>query len=287
MEKIVQSARAKYELIGGRSPIVDIAHNICSGLQDALDQIDGGEGVHHVQAGMMFSEPFLEAGLKRLADLGCERIIFLSMTAYESWAAWEGPYQRVCVAAENLGIKEVLRAPVFGGDDAYLQAHADLLAKALRDCEELRDTSLSYVAHSLPLEDLHEMADSYRGQLEKASHCVDRTVKDLLGRELPASALSYVSLGARGGDWLRPSLKEHMQSLASSGTKTILVCPLGFATDHMEVLYDLDIAAAKEAKGLGLRFVRTQTLATEEALHPALIEALIVSVQAAVRKSAF
>jgi len=298
-EPVIQSARAKYEQIGGASPNVGIAQAICTDLRRALnvpkaEESDQSSGsfeqplIQHIEAGMCFTEPFLEDSLERLVAAGCERIVYLSMTAYESWAAWEGPYQRTVEAAKKLGITKVIKAPVFGINRHYVQTQTDLIEGALikLQCDKLLEESVAskdgliFVAHSLPVDDLLEMSARYEQQLLAAGSKIISS----LSVPIETSILSYVSVGARGGTWLKPSLKDVLKRMSIWGIRSVAVCPLGFATDHMEVLYDLDIVAAQEAQELDLNFVRTSTLATAEKVNPALIAALVDSVQAALQK---
>jgi len=283
MERIVQTARAKYELIGGKSPNADIADAICAQLKTALKDGIAGKYIQDIEVGMMFTEPLLEDTLARLAGAGCERIIYLSITAYDSFAAWEGPYLRTVKEAAKLGITDVVRAPTFGTSSAYVQAHTDMLCRAVGQLGYTDGVHHTFVAHSLPIDDPHEMAERYNQQLLDTIKGIDAKLAEQCGSEIEAGTLSYVSIGARGGRWLKPTLEYVMEEAVTKGAKTMIVSPLGFSTDHMEVLYDLDIDAAKQAEALGLQFVRTPTLATSEAVNPALIAALTDSLQKALR----
>ena len=281
---LVAASQKKYELIGGKSPQVEIAENIAEELLARWQQItefnriEWGEYVQHCEIGMCFTEPFLEDSVARLAETGCEQIIYLSMTAFESSVAWIQPFRRTQEAAEKVGIpkSKVVAAPVFGNSLPYMQAHMQQVATAT-ECAE-GGTELVFVAHSLPLDNEDEITARYEQQLIEACGYIAHILETNYG-------LTYVSAGARGGQWLEPNLSGYMKDLAEKlrrppGT-TVVVCPLGFATDHMEVLYDLDIAAAKDAQELGFNFVRTPTLATTGEVHPALITALVDSVFAA------
>ena len=283
---VLAAAKDKYAQIGGKSPSYEISLAICEQLKTALhDRAQSDDCVRDIEIGMIFTEPLIEDSLQKLRDAGCTRIVYLSMTAYESFAAWSGPFLRVREAATKLGISEVLRAPVFGEKDCFVQAHIDYLTEAYEGHGSAEDIHYLFVAHSLPIDDPQETSAIYEQQLLNAAARIDTV--------LPAHAepgdLSYVSIGARGGAWLRPSLKEALarlrESIGDTGEQqTVIVCPLGFSTDHMEVLYDLDIDAAQEAERLDFDFVRTPTLATLEAIHPALIEALVDCVQEALQK---
>jgi ferrochelatase len=280
---VLASAKAKYQRIGGKSPLVDIAQNICDELLIRWKQASknsgtyGGEYVQHCEVGMCYTEPYLEDSLARLAQSGCEQVVYLSMTPFESFVAWSQPYQRTLKAASELGISKVIAAPVFGSNPSYKQAHTELLSAAMESAKStsLDRAELVFVAHSLPVGGEHEISSRYEQQLLEACGSIASSLESNYG-------LTYVSAGARGGQWLGPSLLDYLKDLVEKLNRTsgtaVIVCPLGFATDHMEVLYDLDIAAADAAQQLGLNFVRTPTLATIDAVHPALIASLVDSV---------
>jgi len=276
---VVEAARAKYQLIGGKSPNVEIAEAICVDLRTALSADKAVECVQSIEVGMCFTEPLLEDSVQRLINAGCNRIIYLSMTAYESWAAWQGPYLRVMGIAAKLGVTDVVRAPVFGEHCSYLTAHADMIYKTLAWVDAADEDRLIFVAHSLPVDDPSEMAQRYEQQLNTAIDSITSELREAWNPEIARGALGYVSVGARGGKWLDPTLKELIQKAAADNARSVFVCPLGFATDHMEVLYDLDIAAAEEAKVLELQFMRTPTLASIDKVHPALIDAMMGSLK--------
>ena len=270
---VVASAKRKYEAIGGSSPIVPIAQEISEQLEVALRA--AGSEAEYVHPGMCFTAPRIAEGLACLAGEGCERVIFLSMTPYESWAAWGLPLQMVREAAAEVGITEVLATPAFGLFEPYLSGHMTTIRRVMTD---VADPALVFVAHSLPLDDELEDPLKYENQLREACDSIASAVG------VEHALLAFTSVGARGGQWLGPNLSEVLNTVAAAGTKRVVVCPLGFATDHMEVLYDLDLAARAEAEALGLDFVRTPTLATAEAVNPALIEAMATSVTIALEE---
>ncbi|MCL2680271.1 MAG: ferrochelatase [Coriobacteriia bacterium] len=269
---VLAAAQKKYAAIGGASPLVPIAHNLCQQLQDALQKSTLAESVQCVQAGMCFTDPSIAEGLAALATAGCSRVIYLSLTPFESWAAWAFPAQQVRAEAARVGIDEVVVAPTFGLTDAYLSAYTQRTDAALDEgCQVI------FVAHSLPLTGKHETADHYRAQFMQAG----TKIAQHLGLPDNRFSFAYTSTSGRGGLWLAPTLTECLDQLAATGAKRALVCPLGFATDHMEVLYDIDHSAAGHAHSLGLDFLRTPTLASEQSIDPLLVAALMDCIQKA------
>ena len=104
-------------------------------------------------------------------------------------------------------------------------------------------------------------------------------LQSALGREL---ILAYQSQGEGGGSWLGPSLRERIEQLAQRGTREIVVVPIGFLSEHVETLYDLDHEARGQAERVGIRMVRVPALDT----HPRLIVCLQDMVCAALGRSA-
>jgi len=274
---VVTAVQEKYVTIGGKSPVVLIAEAISRQLRTTLEESELTECIQHVQLGMCFTDPDIADGLMRLVAAGCERIIYLSMTPYDSWAAWTNPAERVCNEAAIQGISEVLIAPTFGMSDAYISGHIAQIAIALNSLSQSdrQSCGLVFAAHSLPLKDKHEDAVQYQMQLG----CAGKAISTKLGLSPSQISFAYTSVGVRGGEWLEPTLDNELARLAKTEIDLAIVCPLGFATDHMEVLYDIDIAAVRKAHSLGIDIVRTPTLATTQEVSPALIAAMMNSIR--------
>jgi ferrochelatase len=119
--------------------------------------------------------------------------------------------------------------------------------------DRVRGTSahVVFTAHSLPARILDE-GDPYEEQLLETSRAIVRAAS------LRDWSFSYQSESATGEPWLQPDIVDHLGELAGRGIEDVLVCPVGFVADHLEIRWDLDIEAAERAKELGLRFTRIQ-----------------------------
>jgi ferrochelatase len=121
---------------------------------------------------------------------------------------------------------------------------------------------LAFVAHSIPLPmelDSGPQGHAYTAQLAEAA----RLVAQAVGGEHPFS-LSYCSRsGPPSVPWLEPDINDHLVALAADGVAAVVVVPIGFVSDHMEVVYDLDTEAAQTAAGLGLAFARSATVGAD------------------------
>ncbi|MBI3330063.1 MAG: ferrochelatase, partial [Nitrospinae bacterium] len=151
-----------------------------------------------------------------------------------------------------------------------LQAFAEMVQDAFArlPADGRAQVSVIFTAHSLPARVLNE-GDPYPDEVERTAEGVAR----LLG--LQHWQLAYQSHGATAEPWLGPSLEELLERVAAQGQRQVLLVPIGFVCDHMEVLYDIDIAAQRMAKEKGLFLTRTTSLNTS----PRFIEALADIVQ--------
>ncbi|MCL2526327.1 MAG: ferrochelatase [Coriobacteriia bacterium] len=291
-EPVIASAKEKYQIIGGKSPVVEITQNIATELAAACAQDEACADIAAVEVGMCYSEPSITEGLTKLVDAGCTRVVYLATTAFETCAAWDAPYVKTVEAAAELGITGVIKAPVFGTSSVYLRAHVDYIQKeSFQQMQKVFGESthvpgaeiytkpiyLIMVAHSLNEEDPCENALRFEQQMLTSGSIILSS----LHTHVETGVFAYVSAGKRGGKWLGPTLIEELEEVKKLEGVVTIVCPLGFATDHMEVLYDIDIEAREAADKLELEWHRTPTLATLEAINPALIEAMAGSVKKA------
>jgi len=247
---VLEAGLQRYESIGGSSPLPRIADEIAAGL----------EGEMPVKVGMQFSAPLIDEAVEDLLTAGCDELIYLSLTPFHSDSAYFGPLERVRAAA---GAIPVCAADPIGLQDRYAQACARRLEAALVDAP---DPLVVFAAHSLPL-DGSEDTERYDAEMRSAARGVMACFPGL-----PWTCV-YTSRGARGGAWLGPDAAD----LHAGVARTVVVSPLGFATDHMEVLYDLDIKLREQVEARCLTYRRAQTLGSEDdaiAVYREAIEAL-------------
>jgi ferrochelatase len=129
-------------------------------------------------------------------------------------------------------------------------------------------TSVVFTAHSLPLSAV-SADDPYQTQLLQTSQLVAKETN------VTDWSLAFQSASGPTGTWLGPSLKEKISELSKKGIKQVLVCPVGFVSDHLEILYDLDVEARDHANSRGIAFARTSSLNDD----PTFIEALAAVVR--------
>jgi len=257
--ELLDDLERRYLAIGGTSPLLARTRAQSVGVQRALDAMD--PGAYLVELGMKHAPPFIEEGVARLRDAGVTRAVGLVLAPHYS-ALSVGEYvERARTAAGDTLAMEFVEH--WHEADGYLDALARRVKEGLALFPDPDDVDVVFTAHSLPARVL-ESGDPYPEQLGATALAVaDRAGA---GRW----SVAWQSAGRTPEPWIGPSLHEAMQALAAGGSHAVLVCPAGFVSDHLEVLYDLDVEARRQAAELGLTFARTASLNDDPQLCAAL-----------------
>jgi protoporphyrin/coproporphyrin ferrochelatase len=268
-QALVDDIRERYRLIGGRSPLLDLTRAQGQGLEARLN---ANGRCFRVYVGMRHWHPFIKDTLQQLVADGIRRVVAVSMAPQYSRLS-VGAYRRALETAQaELGTSlDVTTVTSWHDHPLLVQAFAESVRATYHElsAEVRSQLSVIFTAHSLPQRILAE-DDPY-------PHEVDRTaagVAKLLG--LPTWEVAYQSQGATAEPWLGPTLDEVFARAAAQNRRALLVVPVGFVCDHVEILYDLDILAQKIAREKGLSLWRTSSLNTS----PRFIEALASVVEA-------
>jgi ferrochelatase len=263
-EERFESVVHHYELLGGRSPITEHTQQQAQALRDELAR--RGHGLD-VRVGMRHSTPWIREALQGFAEAGIEHVIGLVMAAQETEASLARYVQAVDAARADLGSRapELSYALGWGTNEAVIDAQACQLARALsRLSFEARErASILFSAHSIPV--AMATTSPYVAQLEASA----QRVAHKLG--VRSYRLVYQSRSGSPRDpWLEPDLLDALDQEHARGVKDVVIAPIGFVCDHVEVLYDLDIEARQKAEALGIKLHRAATLGS----HPSFIGAL-------------
>jgi ferrochelatase len=203
--------------------------------------------------------------LTELAEEGIERVVVVPL-AQHSADVYAEAVERAAGELAGATLK-VTRAVNWGGEPALTHAFAYEIRRAFEETPaSLRPvTLLLMTAHSLPLSVI-QGGDRYEDEVRASAAAIARD----LGPATPPIAVAFQSQGMGGGQWLGPDLPAALEAARASGKKHILVAPIGFLADHVEILYDLDIEAKALAAELGLTLARTRSLNASEGLIDAL-----------------
>jgi len=259
---LVAELTHRYAAIGGHSPLLERTREQASALATSL----GGE--IPVYVGMRHWHPYIGDVLAEIRAAGHRRLVAVPLAPH---------YSRLSIGAYRRKIDEARDGVALGMVSAwfdhprFLDAVAEKIEGGLRRFEfDARDqVPIIFTAHSLPHRILAD-GDPYPGQLAASIAGVLRRVGNRPAR------LAYQSAGRSDEPWLGPDAAEVLAELAAARAPNVLLCPIGFVSDHLEVLYDVDIEYQALARRLGIRLERTESLNSS----PLLIEALADLVRA-------
>ncbi len=260
-----------YMQFGGRSPINEHTAAQAQALEAALRE-DGLDVP--VRVGNRHWKPFAAEALRAIVDGGARRTAGVVMAAQRSGAASYDKYVKVVENARAaLGERapEVIYTESFHAHPGFIDAVTDRIDEADPGFRAARagDGVLLFTAHSIPT--AAAKATPYVSQLEESCEAVAARVRPRRWR------LVYHSRSGRPSDpWLEPDVCDALADEKGRGTRSAVVAPIGFLSDHMEVLYDLDVEAADAAQRLDLRLIRARTVLD----HPRFIRALADAVRA-------
>jgi ferrochelatase len=233
--------------VGGKSPLNEITIRQANALKNILnDRLP-------VYVGMRNASPFFSETLKRMADDGVQHALGFILSSHRTEASWERYQQNILDAREQLGAATPTVDYCDGWHEhpLFVQTWAELIQAALSriEAEKQKSTAVIFTAHSLPT----AMAASspYIEQVEASARLIAAKLQH------PRWSLAYQSRSGRPTDpWLEPEIGQAIRNHAANGDKQIVVAPIGFVCDHVEVLYDLDIDAKKIAADLGVALIR-------------------------------
>ena len=237
----------RYEAIGGLSPLAERTEAQRRGLQAALDAL--APGGYEVVLGLKHADPKIEAAVDSLAHRGFRRVVGLVLAPHFSAFSIGQYLDRTRAAAEPHGI-EVAGVESWATEPAFVAFLAEAVRTGLASLPD--GSRVLFTAHSLP-ERILASGDPYPDELRSTAVAVAGAV----GLADERWGLAWQSAGRTPEPWLGPDILAVIDELAAAGTPGVLVCACGFVADHLEVLYDLDLEAARRAAAHDLPFART------------------------------
>lgn len=242
-----------YELIGGRSPLNEYTYKQAKKLQNILNLKGYCTPVY---IGMRNWHPFFRESVAEMKRGGIKNVVGVILAAHQSYVSWERYINEVQQACEEEGVDFNFRysSPLFD-HPLFIENCADNIRECLLsvDEEDRDDTKVIFTAHSIPV----DMAESspYVQQLEETCRLIS---EDL---DHDNWMLAYQSRsGSPREPWLEPDICDVIHELGSSGTDRIIVQPVGFLCDHVEVLFDIGIEAKEAADEAGIELFRARTV---------------------------
>lgn len=266
-EEQLAELTARYAAIGGVSPMLDRTKAQVLALGSSLEELR--PGAFRTYYGAKHSEPKIEAAVAQAAAEGASGLTGLVLAPHFS-SMGPGEYiERARDAADLAGLPSAF-IERWWQEPALLDALVQRIHAAMASLPESRrdEAVVLFSAHSLP-ERVLEIADPYPDELAASAELV----ADAAGLERFRTV--WQSAGRTPDPWLGPDIGEVIDGLAEGGVPAVVVCPIGFTSDHLEVLYDLDIVAAERAAGLGMEFRRTASINADPAVFAALARRIV------------
>ncbi len=262
----VDRLREKYRRVGGQTPLLQVTTAQSEVLQEKFRSESVGVRVHF---GMKHWHPFVEDVVAGIALHNAPLIVGVALVPQYSRLSIRGYQDGVArgLAREGPNTPFVM-VKSWHTQPSLISALARRVRSGTEKTDDHEDTVVVFTAHSLPKNEV-AIDDPYEAQLMETSRLVagEAGVKNW--------EFAFQSVSGPFDAWLGPTLKDKISELAAKGVKRILVCPVGFVSDHLEILYDLDIEAKEYAASLGVTLRRTASLNDD----PGLIEALASAVR--------
>ncbi len=248
-EAVVREVEGRYEKIGGRSPILERTRAQSDALQSALDKEGPG---FRTFVGMRHWHPFIGEVVLQMAEAEIRRMVGIVMAPHYSKMSVEAYFQGVARAVEASALPlEVAHIESWKDDPGYLDALEARIIEGFQQfpSETLPRVHLILTAHSLP-ERILEWNDPYPNELQETY----RRLTDRFPGQ-PAH-FAYQSAAMTGDRWLGPDAGDLMEELIGHGAREFLVVPIGFVSEHVEILYDIDIEYKHRIEAAGGRLER-------------------------------
>ena len=262
----------RYAAIGGVSPLAERTQAQVDALRAALESRRPGRYV--VAFGAKHTEPSIEDAAAKLAAAGLARVVGLVLTPHGSSMGSQEYLDRARAAVTPLRLVAV---PPWYAGPGFVRLLAARVADAVAGVVATGAVHVFFTAHSLPAR-VREAGDTYPEQVEESA----RLVAEEAGLVESSWSIAWQSAGRTPEPWIGPDVGDEVRRLgAAGGVAAVVVCPIGFVADHLEVLYDLDVEVAAVAAECGLRYARTASLNDDPAFVAVLADAIVAADEAA------
>ena len=258
----LEKVKERYRRIGGGSPLPEITIMQAKALEDSLNA-KGYPFKSYV--GMRYGHPLIEEALRKILDDGIREVIALPMTPFRSRASTGAYIEEVNRVRKDIGEKiEISFVEGWHLYPLFVESIREKIEEGMTQFtpEERKRVHLIFSAHSLPNSLVQN--DPYVNDLEES-------VKEVLKRIEPLPwRIAFQSRGMGPEEWLGPDVESVLEEISKKKIREVLIVPIGFVSDHIEILYDIDILYRDKAKLLGMQLKRTPSLSFSKRFIEAL-----------------
>lgn len=271
-QELVDEFVERYREIGGRSPILELTRAQAKGVEKALNNRKAKEAgvTYTTYVGMRHWDPYIRDVVPQIVADGVDKLVGVVMAPHYSKMSVGKYMEQLREGLEKAGSEiPVYEVHSWKDQPMFISGVSSRIRDALRKypSEIRKDVPIVFTAHSLPTRIL-EWGDEYPDELRVSVEMVADRVRQRHWR------FAYQSQGASAEPWLGPSVEETLEDLAAEGFKHVLMAPIGFVCDHVEILYDVDIEHKAHAEKLGMELSRIKSLNDGPMLCRAVAEAV-------------
>ena len=249
----VEELTDRYRRVGGRTRLLDITQEVAAALQQRLNARDADR--FQVYIGMKHWHPFIAEVVERIAGDGIRQIVGIALAPHYSKMSIDGYKSSVQEAVDSLATPLSVRfIESWYANPLFISSMARKIREALKrsfSSDGEKDVKVVFSAHSLPRRIL-QWEDPYPEELRQSCE----TVANAAG--LSSWQFTFQSAGRTSDPWLGPDILETLAALAGDGAERALMVPIGFVSDNLEIVFDIDVEAQELAQGLGMHLVRTE-----------------------------
>ncbi|QEN08963.1 ferrochelatase [Oceanispirochaeta crateris] len=250
-DRILTRVAMKYELFGGKSPINECNRNVIDALKKELDIA----GIKlPIYFGNRFWSPTIEDALLQMKANGVKKALAFVTSPYASYyGCWQYVHEIQTSLNRIGGGITIHKLKPFFNDSLFIRALSEILNSYLETASQL-SRRIIFTAHNIPQDMIN--SERYVQELEESA----KLVMEQISNKVPYTIAYQSKSRNTSNEWLSPELQDVIHESSISSFQEIIIMPFGFLSDHMEVIYDLDIEAAELAKSEGLKFSRLKTV---------------------------
>jgi ferrochelatase len=274
-DEIIADFENRYRLVGG-SPLISISKEQAEKVEEELNT--DSSTLYIVRSGMRHSAPFIKDAVKECRDLGATTMIGIILSPQFSPLIMNGyttAFNESCIHAGFTHDEIQIRGP-WPTEKNFIKLLATRVTESLKDLHATHGDTIPVVftTHSLPQRVVEKDPD-YLVQLQKTTDAIiealPQTTKDIIKKQYRA----YQSAGHTPEVWLKPDLVDILSELKNKKSPAVLIVPIQFLSDHLEILYDLDIAARAQCEAYGIAYHRTELPNTDPLFITSLVNIAI------------
>ncbi|WP_028988400.1 ferrochelatase [Thermicanus aegyptius] len=265
-EEQLMALKGKYEAIGGVFPLRKETDKQAEALKQRLSEADMPFSFE-VYQGLRHTHPFIEEGIAKMREEGVSEAVGIVLAPHFSQMSIGEYIRRAETEANRLGVRMAF-VKRYGLHPRFIELWGELVRRAFTLFTEGENPLLLFSAHSLPARIL-QSGDPYMDELMATAKAVGEKEK------IASWRFVWQSAGQTPEPWLGPDILEVIPALKNEGVKAVLTAPIGFVSEHLEILYDLDLDAKRKAEEVGIHLERTAMPGTDPRFIDTLADEVI------------